>query len=185
MRIPAPTRSAKNWAMAPDYFRRNGAFNANINRKTALARDRARELVTLAQNSSDGELLLEAYHCRWSTAFFRGDVSDALDDCRNGIELYDMDRHRHLGHAFGGHDPGVCAHVQCGTGIMQAMRETIGMVEHLHHQLGADRDTTYAAAHRAAELAEKFGLMPWRAGSLVLAAWATARSGQASWTRRV
>jgi class 3 adenylate cyclase len=44
-------------------------LNANIRRKTALARDRARELVILAQRSGDGELLLEAYHCRWSTAF--------------------------------------------------------------------------------------------------------------------
>ncbi len=75
-------------------------INANLRRKTALARDRASELVTLAQRSGDGELLLEAYHCRWSTAFFRGDVSDALDSCRIGVEMYDMDRHRHLGHAI-------------------------------------------------------------------------------------
>ena len=173
-------------------------INANIKRKTALARDRASELVTLARNSGDGELLLEAYHCRWSTAFFRGDVSDALDDCRNGIELYDMDRHRHLGHAFGGHDPGVCAHVQFGNSqqlagagpeAARSFAQAIGLAELLDHpnslahglhnsgighQLGADRDATFAAAHRAAELAEKFGLMPWRAGSLVLAAWATA-----------
>jgi hypothetical protein len=44
-------------------------LNANIRRKTALARDRASELVTLAHASGDGDLLLEAYHCRWSTAF--------------------------------------------------------------------------------------------------------------------
>ena len=49
-------------------------INANLRHKTALARDRASELVTLAQRSGDGELLLEAYHCQWSTAFFRGDV---------------------------------------------------------------------------------------------------------------
>jgi class 3 adenylate cyclase/tetratricopeptide (TPR) repeat protein len=173
-------------------------INANIKRKTALARDRARELVTLAQDSGDGELLLEAYHCRWSTAFFRGDVSDAMDDCRHGIELYDIARHRHLGHAFGGHDPGVCAHVQCGNSLQlagaapeaaQSFARAIGLAEMLDHpnslahglhnsgighQLAADRESTFAVAHRAAELAEKFGLMPWRAGSLVLAAWATA-----------
>ena len=50
-------------------------LNANYRRKTALARDRASELVTLAQRSGDSDLLLEAYHCRWSTAFFRGDVA--------------------------------------------------------------------------------------------------------------
>jgi tetratricopeptide (TPR) repeat protein len=173
-------------------------INANIKRKTALARDRAGELVTLAQNSGDGEMLLEAYHCRWSTAFFRGEVADALDDCRHGIELYDMKLHRHLGHAFGGHDPGVCAHVQCGNSqqlagagaeAARSFAQAISLAEMLDHpnslahglhnsgigrQLAADRDATFAAAHRAAELAQKFGLMPWRAGSLVLAAWATA-----------
>ena len=37
----------------------------------------------------------------------------------------------------------------------------------------------YAAAHRAAALADKFGLPPWRASSLILVGWATA-SGAAS-----
>ncbi len=49
-------------------------INANLRRKTALARDRASELLTLAQHSGDEELLLEAYHCQLSTALFRGDV---------------------------------------------------------------------------------------------------------------
>ena len=40
------------------------------------------------------------------------------------------------------------------------------------HQLVADREATFAAAHRAATLAEKFGLLPWRAGSLLSVAWA-------------
>ena len=42
------------------------------------------------------------------------------------------------------------------------------------HQLGGDREATFAAAQRAADLAEKFGLSPWRASSLVLKGWATA-----------
>ena len=42
------------------------------------------------------------------------------------------------------------------------------------HQLVGDRDAAFAAAHRAAALAEKFGLLPWRAGSLLLTGWATA-----------
>jgi class 3 adenylate cyclase/tetratricopeptide (TPR) repeat protein len=173
-------------------------INANLRRKTAIARDRASELVALAQNSGDDELLLEAYHCRWSTAFFRGDVAEAMDDSRKGVELYDMARHRHLGHAFGGHDPGVCAHSQRGNSLqlagagpeaMQSYAQAIALAELLDHpnslahglhncgtgcQIGADRDATFTAAHRAAELAEKFGLLPWRAGSLVLMGWATA-----------
>ena len=173
-------------------------INANLRRKTALARSRANELVTLAQQSGDGELLLEAYHCQLSTAHFRGDVQDALNGCRNAIALYDMAQHRHLAHAFGGHDPGVCAHAQCGNSWQLAGdAENAGqhftravalaeMLDHpnslahgLHnigigHQLGGDREATYKAAHRAAALADKFGLLPWRASSLVLAGWATA-----------
>jgi predicted ATPase/class 3 adenylate cyclase len=173
-------------------------INANLRRKTALARDRASELVTLAQRSGDDELLLEAHHCRWSTAFFQGDVMGGIDGCRNGIELYDMARHRHLGHQFGGHDPGVCAHSQCGNLLQLAgerqkatreLAQAVALAEMLDHpnslahglhncgigyQLAADRDATFAAAHRAAGLAEKFGLLPWRAGSLVLAGWTTA-----------
>jgi class 3 adenylate cyclase/tetratricopeptide (TPR) repeat protein len=185
-------------------------INANLRRKTALARDRASELVTLAQHSGDEEQLLEAYHCQWSTAFFRGDVSDALDGCRNGLELYDMERHRHLGHQFGGHDPGVCAHSQCGNAFQladdgqkarQSLAKSLALAEMLDHpnslahslhnggighQLGGDRDATFMAAHRALGLAEKFGLMPWRASSVVVMGWATAiGSGVAEAVRRI
>ena len=176
-------------------------INANLRRRTALARDRAGELVSLAQQSGDRELLLEAYHCQFSTAHFRGDVRGALEGCRHAIALYDMTQHRHLAHAFGGHDPGVCAHAQSGNSWQlsgegqQAARhfaqaiELAEMLDHpnslghgLHnvaigHQLGGDREATRAAAHRAAALADKFGLPPWRASSLILVGWATARDG--------
>jgi tetratricopeptide (TPR) repeat protein len=109
-----------------------------------------------------------------------------------------MARHRHLGHAFGGHDPGVCAHSQCGNSLQlagerenasQSFAQSLALAEMLDHpnslahslhncgighQLGGDGDATFTSAHRAAGLAEKFGLLPWRAGSLVLAAWAGA-----------
>ena len=195
-----PARSARNSATAPLPSRPNGACGSTpiCSRKTALARDRASELVTLAQRSGDGELLLEAYHCRWSTALFRGDVSGALDGSRNGVELYDMAQHRHLGHAFGGHDPGVCAHVRaamrcnyratCNRRAQHSRKRlpwpkcsTIPTASLMGStmpasvtSLAATARPPYAAAHRAAALAEKFGLLPWRASSLILAGWATA-----------
>ena len=173
-------------------------LNANVRRKTALARDRANELVTLAQLSGDGDQLLEAYHCRWSTALFRGDVVATLENSRIGVETYDMARHRHLGQAFGGHDPGVCAHVCHAIGLQEsgdreqaqasgaagvALAEALDHPNSLGHachnfgvclQLVGDREATFAAAHRAVALAEKFGLLPWRAGSLLLTGWAIA-----------
>jgi tetratricopeptide (TPR) repeat protein len=173
-------------------------LNANVRRKTALARDRANELVTLARRSGDGDQLLEAHHCRWSTALFRGDVAATLDNSRVGVETYDMAIHRHLGPAFGGHDPGVCAHLcraialqesgDCeqaqvsgasGTALAEALDHP-NSLGHAFHNLGislqlmGDRDATLVAADRAVGLSQKFGLVPWRAGSLLLVAWATA-----------
>lgn len=179
-------------------------INANLRRKTALARDRAGELVSLAQRSGDRELLLEAYHCQFSTAYFRGDVGGALEGCQRVVALYDMTQHRHLAHAFGGHDPAVCAHIQCGnswrlSGDEEQARphftQGIALAEMLDHpnslahglhnvgigyQLGGEREATYAAAHRAATLADKFGLPPWRASSLILVGWATASGAAAA-----
>ena len=155
-------------------------LNANIRRKTALARDRAGELVSLAQRSGDGDLLLEAYHCRWSTAFFRGDVEASVDNSRIGAATYDMTRHRHLGMEFGGHDPGVCAHFVLAVGLIlegdrdqgaESVLRALSLAESLDHpnslahalyecslchQLVADREATLVSAQRAAKLAEKF-----------------------------
>ena len=185
-------------------------ISANLRRKTALAHDRASELVTLAQRSGDEEQLLEAYHCQWSTAFFRGEVDGAVQACRKGLEIYDIERHRHLGHQFGGHDPGVCGHSQCGTSFQlsgdsqrakQSFVQSLALAERLDHpntlahslhnssighQLGGDREATFIAANRALGLAEKFGLSPWRASSLVVTCWATAvGSGVADAVRRI
>ncbi|MGB7098666.1 MAG: hypothetical protein WBD95_07850, partial [Xanthobacteraceae bacterium] len=173
-------------------------LNANLGRRTALARDRAEELVGLAQRSDDSDLLLEAYHCRWSTAVFRGDVAAAIADGSLGVASYDLTRHRHLGVAFGGHDPGVCAHV-CSAVALQmsgdrgrsndlqarglALAETLDHPNTVAHalyniamcrQLVRDREATADYAQRAATLAEKFGLLTWRASSLLLWGWATA-----------
>jgi class 3 adenylate cyclase/tetratricopeptide (TPR) repeat protein len=184
-------------------------LHANLGRKTALARDRARELVTLAQHSGDGDLLLEAYHCRWSTAFFRGDVAASLDDGRVGIATYDIARHRHLGHAFGGHDPGVCAHatsalalqmsgdwkqaednIARGLALGEALDHPNSLAHALYecslfHHLVGDREATLAAARRAATLSEKFGLSPYRAGSLMLVGWASAAEAGSAAAARV
>jgi class 3 adenylate cyclase/tetratricopeptide (TPR) repeat protein len=171
-------------------------LNANLARKTAVARDRATELVALAQCSGDGDLLLEAYHCRWSTAFFRGDVAAVREFGRVGIETYDMARHRHLGPAFGGHDPGVCAHMIMGLASAlandsgEALREAqnaIALGEALDHpfsiahalynaamahQIGGDRDRAGRLAERMIALGDKYGFAPYRGGSTLLLAWA-------------
>jgi len=126
------------------------------------------------------------------------DVRGALEGCQRVVALYDMKQHGHLAHAFGGHDPGVCAHIQCanawrlsgeeqqaklhygqGIALAEMLDHPNSLAHGLHnagigYQLAGDREATYAAAHRAAALAEKFGLPPWRASSQILVGWATA-----------
>jgi class 3 adenylate cyclase/tetratricopeptide (TPR) repeat protein len=173
---------------------------ANIGMKSVASR-RAHELVALAQHSGDADLLLEAYHCRWSTASFRGDVAETIENSLIGVETYDMSRHRHLGHAFAGHDPGVCAHSICGFAYQASgepklaeqymvrsreLAEALGQpndqafalyISGMCRQLVADHDAVLAFARRSLTISEKFGLLPWRAGSLILVAWATAMGG--------
>ena len=106
-------------------------FCANMNRRTALARDRANQLVELGRQSGNEALLLEAIYCRWSTSFFRGNIAQLLTDGREGIRHYDAERHGRLGAEFGGHDPGVCAHVVLGLGLAQFgyIREARDMID--------------------------------------------------------
>jgi len=47
----------------------------------------------------------------------------------------------------------------------------------MSRQFVADRDATLEFARRSVTISEKFGLLPWRAGSLILVAWATAMGG--------
>ena len=82
-------------------------YSALSSRNLAKARDRAEELVTLGRHSTDSDLLLEAFHCRWSTALFRGDTATALTDSREGIDRMIRTSTAGMGPVFGGHDPGV------------------------------------------------------------------------------
>ncbi len=173
-------------------------LNANLGRKTAQARDRAEELTALAQRSGDAELLLEAYHCGWSTAMFRGDLATTRDWCRFGIETYDIERHRHLGPAFGGHDPGVCAYA-CNAMMLSiagdpdraaaSAARSVALGEALDHsfslahgyynsaaayQLGGDRAATAEWSARTVALAEKYDFRSYLAGARLMRAWADA-----------
>ena len=176
-------------------------FCANMNRRTGTARDRADQLVALGQRSQNEALLLEAIHCRWSTAFFRGDIARLLADSREGIRHYDLERHSRLGAEFGGHDPGVCAHVVLGLGLAQfgSIREARDNIDRgvaLGERLGnpsslafacmnamtgyaviGDRAAVSRLAERMIEVADKFNLPPQRSIATFMSGWITARGG--------
>ncbi|MEY2487197.1 MAG: hypothetical protein QOH39_2845 [Verrucomicrobiota bacterium] len=173
-------------------------FSAIAGRNLEKARDQAEELVRLGHHSTDSDLLLEALHCRWSTAFFRGDVATALKDSSEGIKRYDPARHKWMGPVFGGHDPGVCAlNVQAialglsgvlgrGKSCVEQELSLAEMLQHPHslahafqsgmifHQLAGDHEALDQLAQRAIELADKYNFPPQRAHALMLSGWAHA-----------
>ena len=174
---------------------------ANLRRQTATARDRAEELVALAQRSEDETLFMEAIHCRWSTAFFRGDVAQALADGREGVRHYDPQRHSKLAAEFGGHDAGVCAHTVVGLALAQlgrrreataSIEQALALAKTLNQpnslafgymnamaacQIVGDGSAVLRFAGDMIEIADKYNLPPQKPMAAFMAAWARARGG--------
>ncbi len=173
-------------------------FSANLSGRTDVARDRVNELVVLGQQSGDEALLLEALHCRWSTAFFRGDVAGILTSVDEGLKLYDSAKHGRLGAEFGGHDPGVCAYTVSALGSAQlgCLRDATERIERgiqlaralnqppsegfaimnalTTYQMIGDRETVLRLTSRMTEIAERFHLPAQRSLATFMAAWARA-----------
>jgi class 3 adenylate cyclase/tetratricopeptide (TPR) repeat protein len=173
-------------------------FSANMSRRTGTARDRAEQLVALGRRSQNEALFLEAIHCRWSTAFFRGDIARLLADGREGIKHYDIERHSRLGAEFGGHDPGVCAYTVLGLGLAQfgspreakdnidrgvALGETLKNPSSLTfacmnamtaYQIIGDRGAVSRLAQRMMDVADKFNLPPQRSIATFMSGWISA-----------
>ena len=171
-------------------------FNAVPSRKLEVLRDRAQELIALSGRIADPDLQLEAFHCRWSTALFRGEGPTALKYTQEGVRQYDPARHAWMGPVFGGHDPGVCARVSrslalCFSGqtaqarqfadMCVSLAETLGHPHNvafaLHgvlvlHQTLGDREMVNRVAQRLRDLAEKYGFAPLRAHALMVSGWA-------------
>ena len=161
-------------------------YNANIGRRLDKARDRAEALMKLGRNFADDDFLLEAFHCRWSTAQFRGEIPMALQASLEGIGRYNQARHSWMGPVFGGHDPGVCAHgvkalalaMQGRNGAARsAVDEALALAEALKHpntrahsllaamttaQILGDFAAVTDYAQRALALSDKYDLLPVR-----------------------
>jgi predicted ATPase len=152
----------------------------------------------LGRRSENEALFLEAIHCRWSTAFFRGDIAGVLADGREGIRHYDRARHSGLSAEFGGHDAGVCAYTVLGTGLAQFgfPREAKEIIERgvalgeilenpnslafacmnamTAYQIIGDRAAVCRLAQRMLEVGDKFNLPPQRSIAIFMAGWISA-----------
>jgi len=182
-------------------------YNANVRRDYSTASGFADELVALSEQSHDDGHVLEALHCRWSSALFRGESSTAIPDAQRGAELYRRDRHHRLALMFGGHDPGVCAgcvggcsqifagRVEAG---IQKMIGAVRLAEELQHPhsmafalmnsltaaaTARDCESLRNSAGRLSAVAQTYNFPPQCAVAEFFLQWCNARSGEADLER--
>ncbi|HKF73051.1 MAG TPA: AAA family ATPase, partial [Stellaceae bacterium] len=164
------------------------------------------ELFLVAERLGDADLRLQAHHCAWATVMLTGKLTESREHIRQGLELYDRDRHR--GHAliYGGHDPGVCGY---GFGAVtlwllgypdqaaRSARDGIALAEALSHEpsighalwfagvlhyLRHDVPRVLDCGERLIALGREHGLARYLAVGQILRGWASAQRGRISET---
>ncbi len=84
-------------------------FVGAISHKFAESVALADELVKIARERNDIDLLVEAYHAMCPTMLWRANLTGMRDTGQEVIRIYDRNRHRDHAYFFGGHDSRVCA----------------------------------------------------------------------------
>ncbi len=84
-------------------------FNATISGRTIDAGRLADELVDIARELNNPDLLLEAYHAKVPGLLRKPDFFAMGEAAEQVVRLYDRDRHRDHAYYFGGHDSRMCA----------------------------------------------------------------------------
>ena len=177
-------------------------YNANVGRDYERASEFAEQLVALSEQSRNDAHVLEALHCRWSSAMFRGDCFGSIRDATRGAKLYRRDRHHRLAAAFGGHDPGVCAHGVAGSSqvtaglfdaAMRNIMDAVDLANDLSHphsiahalMVGLyvaatmrDFDRVQEWASSLSEVADRYNFPPQRAVAAFFTEWSKAQTGE-------
>ena len=76
--------------------------------KFDVANQLSRELLAAAQGEQRSDLVLEAHHAMWTTAWQRGELDTAWRHAQTGLRLYKPDEHHDFARKFVGHDAGAC-----------------------------------------------------------------------------
>lgn len=80
----------------------------------------ASELLVLTGKTKSDDLLLQAHHASWTTAFLIGDVEAARMHALEGVRLYRQDQHFGMAASYGCHDARICA--ECFVAWTAALR---------------------------------------------------------------
>jgi class 3 adenylate cyclase len=84
-------------------------FYETMTRRSADAFRLADDLLAIARELDDSDLLVEAYHARIPGLLWTADLQGMKEAAEELIRLYDRERHRDHAYYFGGHDSRVCA----------------------------------------------------------------------------
>jgi class 3 adenylate cyclase len=84
-------------------------FHTTMTGRTKEAFALADELLSIARELDDTDLLLEAYHARVPGLLRTADLGAMKEAAQKVVRLYDHERHRDHANYFGGHDSRVCA----------------------------------------------------------------------------
>jgi len=84
-------------------------FGETMMGRTADAFKRAEDLIAIARELDNPDLLLEAYHARTPGLLRTANFPALGESAQEVIRLYDRERHRDHAYYFGGHDARVCA----------------------------------------------------------------------------
>jgi len=84
-------------------------FSAMVAGRSAEIDPLAEQLVTIARELDNGDLLLEAYHSKVPMMLRKPDFAAASEAAEEVLRLYDRERHRDHAYYFGGHDARMCA----------------------------------------------------------------------------
>jgi len=111
-------------------------------------------VVALSESLRDSGWTLQAHHAMWTTHLWDGDLAESHAHALAGIALYDRARHHADTHAFGGHDPGVCAH---GTAGITSW--FLGRADQAMHLAGQAGDLALQLDHPYSRLVTRFDFM--------------------------
>jgi predicted ATPase len=160
------------------------------------------QLLSLAQQTQDSALFLQAHHALGPTYALVGDWALAQTHLKQAVVRYDRQQHRTHAFSYGGHDPCVCclsfaakAHWMLGypEKAVQSGQEALALARDLGHPTSlAHTQLSVAMLHQyrrgvseTLELAEELhklaadqGLLFYLAGASVLRGWALVELGR-------
>lgn len=159
------------------------------------------QCLQIAQHIGEVSLLLQAYHALWGTYFYFGSLATTLAYARQGLALYNRQKHQELAVDYGAHDAGCCAlHIAgISLGLLgypdQGKQQIADLLRFVHeltqpfdlagaflqtamfYQCIRDARLTETYAQACAKLCNEHGYTMLHGHALFLQGWGTLRQG--------